>query len=54
MASMLPTGFTVTTMLNDAGDIIAWAAPVVTIVVGVGFGVWAFKQLPRLFKKARG
>lgn len=50
---MLPTGMTVTSILADAPEVVTAFGPLLLLVVGLGFGIWAVKRIPGMIKKAR-
>jgi len=49
---MLPTGFTIASVLTDAPLVVTAFGALLTLVVGLGFGMYAVKRIPGWIKKA--
>lgn len=50
---MIPATWTVTTVLASAPATVNAFAPLLILVVSLGFGIWAVKRIPAMIKKAR-
>lgn len=51
---MLPAAVTLTSILTDAASVVTEFDTVITIVLGMSFGIWGVKFLIGRLKGARG